>query len=98
MILVTSPQSKLSKRRYGWKHYYRIGLFFIQVLDLAKAYDTVLKELLLEKLSRCIPPVLVNQPKVFVTIVIARVTGNITNTEIPMGRGLRQGGTHPLHC
>lgn len=31
------------------------GILFILVLDLSKAYDTVLKELLIEKLKRCLP-------------------------------------------
>lgn len=63
------------------------------VLDLAKAYDSVLKTLLIKKLERVIPINLLNYLKVFISTVVATVSGDITNTIIPMRRGLTQGGT-----
>lgn len=69
------------------------GIEFILVLDLSKAYDTVLKLLLIEKLKKVIPPNLVIQLRVFISTVIATVTGDITNLAVSMRRGLTQGGT-----
>lgn len=63
------------------------------VLDLAKAYDSILKLLLIEKLEEKVPQNLVRQLKVFIMTVVARVTEDITNTPIPMRPGLTQGGT-----
>lgn len=65
----------------------RKGINFILVLDLSKAYDTVLKALLIEKLKESIPTNLVNKLRVFITTVTAKVTGDITNTIIPLKRG-----------
>lgn len=59
---------------------------FILVLDLAKAYDTVLKSLLIEKMERELPSNLVRQLKVFITTVMARVSGDISRKPIPMRR------------
>lgn len=73
----------------------RKGIQYILVLDLAKAYDTVLRRLLLEKLKRRVLRNLVNQLRVFLSTVVDRVAGDITNTRIPMKRGLTQGGTSP---
>lgn len=40
-----------------------------------------------------LPINLVQQLKVFITTVIAKISGEITNTRIPMRRGFTQGGT-----
>lgn len=71
----------------------REDIYFILVMDLSKAYDTVLKALPIEKLKKALPVKLVSQLKVFITMLMARVSGDITNTPIPMLRSLKQGGT-----
>lgn len=71
----------------------RKGINFILVLDLSKAYETVLKALVIEKLKEIVPVNLVNKLRVFIKTVTAKVTGDITNTIIQMKRGLTQGGT-----
>lgn len=49
--------------------------------------------LLIKKLQKLIPTNLLGQLKVFISTVVAKVSGNISNTVIPMRRGLTQGGT-----
>lgn len=71
----------------------RKGIYYLLVLDLSKAYDTVLKAMLIEKLKKLLPVNLVKQLLVFITSVMAKVAGDITETPIPMRRGLTQGGT-----
>lgn len=71
----------------------RSGIKYILVLDLAKAYDTVLKMALIKKLENLIPTNLLNQLRVFIATVVAKVSGDISDTRIPMKRGLTQGGT-----
>lgn len=61
---------------------------YLLLLDLAKAYDLVLKDLLIKKLEKLIPTNLGNQLKAFIATVVGTVTGDITNTAIPMPRGL----------
>lgn len=70
----------------------RSGIKYVLVLDLSKAFYTVLKSLLIEKLKKLIPKNLLSQLKVFISTVVARVAGDISNTVIPMRRGLTQGG------
>lgn len=71
----------------------RNGVRYVLVLDLSKAYDTVLKLLLIKKLQRIIPSNLLSQVKVFISTVVVKVSGEILNTLIPMRRGLTQAGT-----
>lgn len=71
----------------------RRGINFILVLDSSEAYGTILKALLIKKLERVLPSKLVQQIKLFITTVMDRVTCDITNTHIPMRRGLTQEGT-----
>lgn len=68
-------------------------IYFIMVLDLSEAYDTVLKALLIEKLQKVLPSNLVQYFLVFITTVRANVSGDITNKPIPMRRCLIKGGT-----
>lgn len=66
---------------------------FIAVLDLAKAYNSIVKALLLGKLTDKLDLNLANQLLTFLLTVRAQVAGEITDTEIIMKRGLAQGGT-----
>lgn len=66
---------------------------FIFVLDLAKAYDNVLKQLMRGKLRDATDQNLTDQLTVFFMMIIAQVKGEITNTMVQMKRGLTQGGT-----
>lgn len=70
---------------------------FILVLDLAKAYDTVLKTLLIEKLEQVLPRNLVCQLKVFITTVKTRVSGDITKHLSPCVEGCHKGGHQSVH-
>lgn len=69
---------------------------FLSILDLAKAYDSVIKALLLQKLEDKVDTNLVSQLLVFLLTVRAFVAGDITKTEIIMQKGLTQGGTSSL--
>lgn len=66
---------------------------FIAVLDLAKAYDSIVKALLLGKLEGKVNTDLANQLLIFLLTVRAKVAGDITDTEIVMKKGLTQGET-----
>lgn len=69
------------------------GIQYLLVLDLAKAYDSVLKLLLIEKKRTVVPENFVSKLKVFITTVVEKVSGDITNTPTIMRRSLIQGGT-----
>lgn len=71
----------------------RSGAEFIVALDLAKAYDKILKLLMSTKLHEQVDKNLAYQLIVFLLTVTARVTGDVANTDIEMRRGLTQGGT-----
>lgn len=60
---------------------------------ISKAYDTVRKILLIERLKKFITANLFNQLRIFIAPVMAKVAGDITNTVVRMRRGLTQGGT-----
>lgn len=53
---------------------------FFAILDLAKAYDYIVKALLLQKLENKMDANLANQRLVFLLTVRAHVAGDITNT------------------
>lgn len=63
------------------------------VLDLAKAYDNILKLMMQRKLDREIDENLTSQLIIFLLTVQATVSGDITETSINMLRGLTQEGT-----
>lgn len=65
----------------------------IVVLDLAKAYDSILKALLILKLEEELDTNLANQLLIFLLTVHSKVAGDIAKTEIGMHKGLTQGGT-----
>lgn len=66
---------------------------FITVLDLAKAYDSIVKTRIYQKLKDTIDENIANQLLVFLLKVRAQVAGDITKTDIIMRKGLTQGGT-----
>lgn len=70
---------------------------FLAILDLAKAYYSIVKALLLLKLKKTVSPNLSNQLLIFLLTVRARacLTGDITNSEVVIKKGLTQGGTSP---
>lgn len=69
------------------------GADFIVVLDLAKAYDNIVKLLMQSKLDNAVDENIANQLTIFLITVYAQVTGDISNTAIAMLRGHTQGGT-----
>lgn len=68
---------------------------FIVVLDLAKAYDNILKLLMERKLNSAVYENLTNQLVSFLLTVQAQVSGDITSITIAMLRGLTQGYVVP---
>lgn len=66
---------------------------FLAVLDLLKAYNSVIKQLLLHKLRQQVDENLANQILIFILSVKSKVAGEITQTTIHMEKGLTQGGT-----
>lgn len=66
---------------------------FIAVLDLAKAYDSIVKAFLFQRLQGKVDSNLANQILIFLLTVRAQVAGDITNTEVIVRKGLTQGGT-----
>lgn len=66
---------------------------FVVVLDLAKAYDNILKLLMQAKLQEYFDDNQTNQLIVFLITVQTKVSGYISQTLIEMLRGLTQGGT-----
>lgn len=66
---------------------------FVVVLDLAKAYENILKLLMESKLRNKVEDNLTKQLLIFLLTVHAQVSGDVTNTTIAMLRGLTQGGT-----
>lgn len=67
---------------------------FIAVLDLTKAYDSIVKAFLFQKLQGKVDSNLANQLLIFLLTVRAHVAGDITKTEVIMRKGLTQGGTY----
>lgn len=66
---------------------------FLAILDLSKSYDSIVKELLLQKLENKVHSNLANQLLIFLLTVRAYVKREITNTEIVTTKGLNQDGT-----
>lgn len=53
----------------------------LAVIDLAQAYDRVIRQLLIDKLSRYgVPENLINQLIIFLLLLLARTVGDIMNT------------------
>lgn len=69
------------------------GAGYIVALDLAKAFDTILKLLMRGKLDENIDTNLTNQLTISLLAVKAKATGDISDTDIEMLRGLTQGET-----
>lgn len=67
------------------------GAKFVVALDLAKAYDTILKLLMSGKLHNQVEENLDYQLMIFLLTVTGRVTGDVANTDIEMCRVLTQG-------
>lgn len=73
---------------------------FIAVLDLANlarsrtAYDSIVKELLLQKIAGQVDTNLANQRLTFLLTVRTQVAGDITKAEAVMKIVLTQGGTY----
>lgn len=69
----------------------------LAVLDLDKAYDRVIRKLLVEKLeSHGVPLDLVSQLIVFLGPLLVRTAGDLTRTVALLTTGLLQGGTASL--
>lgn len=66
---------------------------FLTVLDVSKAYNSIIKQLLLAKIHKVIDKNLANQLLVFLLTVRSFVAGDITRTQLVMEKGLTQGGT-----
>lgn len=63
-------------------------------MDLANAYDKVVRQLLLDKLvDKGVPVNLVNQLRVFLLPLLVHTAGDITRTIATLTTGLVQGGT-----
>lgn len=73
----------------------RTTAIFLAILDLAKAYDSIVKALLLLKLEITVDQNLANQILVFLLTVHERVAGDITNTDVIMRKGLTRGASSP---
>lgn len=74
-------------------HEYDTFIRYILILDVSKAYDTVLKMMLIEKLKTLTPANILNQFRMFIHTLVAKVDGYISNTIVQMRRGITQGGT-----
>lgn len=66
---------------------------FLAFLDLSKAYDSIIKQLLLAKLRRLVEDNLGNQLLIFLVTVRSTITGDIAKTQLLMEKGLTQDGT-----
>lgn len=66
----------------------------LEVLYLAKAYERVIRQLLIDKIIRYgVPTNLINQLIVFILPLLARTEGDVTETIEVFTTGLVQGGT-----
>lgn len=66
----------------------------LAILDLAKAYDRVIRRVLVENLLRHnIPENMVNQLIVFMLLLLVKTAGDLTETVSILTTGLVQGGT-----
>lgn len=66
---------------------------YIVVLDLSKAYESVVKQILLQNISQIIDQNLTNQLLIFLLILKSKVAVDIKDTHISMDKGLTQSGT-----
>lgn len=69
------------------------GAEYIMALDLPKYFDLILKLTIRGKLDENIDNNLANELIIFLLTAKARVTGDISDAEIEIIRGLTQGGT-----
>lgn len=64
------------------------------VLDHAKAYDKVIRQILIDKLRKHgVPANLIHQLIIFLLPLLAKTAGDLTNTIATITTGLVQGGT-----
>lgn len=68
----------------------------IAVLDLTKAYDLVVRAILIEKLENMsVPKDLVAKITIFPVPIIVKTAGDVTHTLVTLTTGLTQGGPSP---